>query len=127
MLFNKALARRSDNRLKQAGQTASKARLLSGPLLGLLESGDWDAGAAHANLMAQRLAAGIAARSPFVLAHPVEANAVFVRMPEEAHARLNALGWACYRFDDGSVRFVCSWATDPAAVDEVVEAIAGLG
>ena len=29
--------------------------------------------------------------------------------------------------DDGSVRFVCSWATDPAAVDEVVEAIAGLG
>ena len=127
VLFNKALARRLDNRLKQAGQTASKARLLSGPLLGLLESGDWDAGAAHANLMAQRLAAGIAARSPFVLAHPVEANAVFVRMPEEAHARLNALGWACYRFDDGSVRFVCSWATDPAAVDEVVEAIAGLG
>lgn len=127
VLFDKSLARRLDNRLKQAGQTASKARLLSGPLLGLLESGDWDAGAAHANLMAQRLAAGIAARSPFVLAHPVEANAVFVRMPEEAHARLNALGWACYRFDDGSVRFVCSWATDPAAVDEVVEAIAGLG
>ena len=127
VLFDKALARRLDNRLKQAGQTASKTRLLSGPMLGLLESGDWEAGGAHANLMAQRLAAGIATRSPFVLAHPVEANAVFLRMPPEAHARLNALGWACYGFDDGSVRFVCSWATQSAAVDELIEAIVGLG
>jgi threonine aldolase len=75
VLFDKSLARRLDNRLKQAGQTSSKTRLLSGPMLGLLESGDWESGGAHANLMAQRLAAGIAGRSPFVLAHPVEANA----------------------------------------------------
>ncbi|MEY4554910.1 MAG: hypothetical protein RL093_29, partial [Pseudomonadota bacterium] len=81
VMFDKSLARRIDNRLKQAGQTASKTRFLAAPILGLLESGDWEAGAAHANLMAQRLAAGIAARSAFVLAHPVEANAVFVRMP----------------------------------------------
>lgn len=126
VLFDKTLARRLDNRLKQAGQTASKTRLLSGPMLGLLESGDWEAGAAHANLMAQRLAAGIATRSAFVLAHPVEANTVFARMPAAAHQRLNALGWACYAFDDGSVRFVCSWATQQAAVDELIEAIVGL-
>ena len=126
VLFDKSLARRLDNRLKQAGQTASKARFLAAPFLGLLESNAWEAGAAHANLMAQRLAAGIAVRSPFVLAHPVEANAVFVRMPVKAHAALNDLGWACYRFDDGSVRFVCSWATQEGAVDEVIEAIAGL-
>ncbi len=47
VLFDKTLARRLDNRLKQAGQTASKTRLLSGPMLGLLESGDWEAGAAR--------------------------------------------------------------------------------
>lgn len=126
VLFDKSLARRLDNRLKQAGQTASKARFLAGPMLGLLESGDWEAGGAHANLMAQRLAEGVATRSRFVLAHPVEANAVFVRMPAEAHARLNAQGWACYAFDDGSVRFVCSWATTTEAVDELIEAVAGL-
>ncbi|WP_428149575.1 threonine aldolase family protein [Brevundimonas sp.] len=126
VMFDKSLARRVDNRLKQAGQTASKGRFLAGPFLGLLETNAWEDGAAHANLMAQRLAAGIAIRSPYVLAHPVEANAVFVRMPAKAHAKLNALGWACYRFDDGSVRFVCSWATEEAAVDEVIEAIAGL-
>lgn len=126
VLFNRALGRRLDNRLKQAGQTASKARFVAAPLLGLLESGEWETGAAHANLMAQKLAQGIVSRSPFTLAHPVEANAVFVRMPGEAHDRLNAAGWACYRFDDGSVRFVCSWATTDAAVEEVLEAIAGL-
>ena len=126
VMFDKSLARRVDNRLKQAGQTASKGRFLAAPFLGMLESNAWEDGAAHANLMAQRLAAGIATRSPYVLAHPVEANAVFVRMPAKAHAKLNALGWACYRFDDGSVRFVCSWATEAAAVDDVIEAIAGL-
>ncbi|WP_309628108.1 beta-eliminating lyase-related protein [Brevundimonas sp.] len=126
VMFDKSLARRVDNRLKQAGQTASKGRFLAAPFLGMLETNAWEDGAAHANLMAQRLAAGIATRSPYVLAHPVEANAVFVRMPAKAHAKLNSLGWACYRFDDGSVRFVCSWATGEAAVDEVIEAIAGL-
>ncbi len=126
VLFDKSLGRRLDNRLKQAGQTASKGRFLAGPFLGMLESNAWEDGAAHANLMAARLAEGIAIRSRFVLAHPVEANAVFVRMPVKAHARLNELGWACYRFDDGSVRFVCSWQTSEAAVDELLEAIAGL-
>lgn len=126
VLFDRRLARRLDNRLKQAGQTASKARFLAAPLLGLLESGAWEERAAHANRMARRLADAVDGRTRFALAHPAEANAVFVRMPEDAHERLQALGWACYRFDDGSVRFVCSWATTEAAVDELSEAMAGL-
>jgi threonine aldolase len=126
VMFDKTLARRIDNRLKQAGQTASKTRFLAAPFLGLLESNAWEDGAAHANLMAQRLAAGIAANTSFALGHPVEANAVFVRMPPRAHQRLNDMGWACYRFDDGSVRFVCSWATKEEAVDELLAAMATL-
>jgi threonine aldolase len=126
VLFDKSLARRLDNRLKQAGQTASKTRFLAAPLLGLLESGAWEARAAHANAMALRLATGIVGATPWVLAHAVEANAVFVRMPAAAHQALNAAGWACYRFDDGSVRFVCSWATTEAAVDELIAAVAAV-
>lgn len=126
VMFDRSLARRIDNRLKQAGQTASKARFLAAPFVGLLESGAWETGAAHANLMAQRLAEGVAVGTPFILAHPVEANAVFVRMPAEAHQRLNQMGWACYRFDDGSVRFVCSWATTEAAVDDLLRDMAKL-
>ena len=126
VVFDKSLTRRLDNRLKQAGQTASKSRFLAAPILGLLESGAWEGHAAHANLMAQRLAEGLAARTRYVLAHPVEANTVFVRMPPAHHARLNEAGWACYRFDDGSVRFVCSWATTEEAVLSLVEDMAAL-
>ncbi|MDO1559438.1 beta-eliminating lyase-related protein [Brevundimonas sp. 2R-24] len=127
VIFDRALARRIDNRLKQTGQVASKARFLSAPFLGLLESGAWVGHAAHANLMAQRLAEGVMAGTRYVLAHPVEANAVFVRMPARAHQKLNQMGWACHRFDDGSVRFVCSWATTEAAVDELIAAVAACG
>jgi len=123
VMFDRSLARRIDNRLKQAGQTASKARFLAAPLLGLLESEAWEGHAAHANLMARRLAEGVAASTPFALAHPVDANIVFLRMPAKVHERLNQAGWACYRFDDGSVRFVCSWQTTDAAVDELIAAL----
>jgi len=123
VMFEKSLSRRIDQRLKQAGQIASKARFLAAPFLGLLETNAWEDGAAHANRMAHRLAACITTRTAFTLAHPVEANAVFLRMPPPAHQRLNDMGWACYRFDDGSVRFVCSWATKEVAVDEMIEAI----
>jgi threonine aldolase len=126
VMFDRSLARRIDNRLKQSGQQASKARYLAAPLLGMLESREWEGGAAHANLMARRLAEGIATQTPFALAHPVEANAVFVRMPAKVHQALNAAGWACYRFDDGSVRFVCSWAASETAVDELLDAIVAL-
>ncbi|MBN8553180.1 MAG: low specificity L-threonine aldolase [Caulobacterales bacterium] len=126
VIFDKSLTRRMDNRLKQAGQTASKMRFLSAPILGLLESGAWDGHAAHANAAARALADGVLAHTRYVLAHPVDTNAVFVRMPAEHHRRLNERGWACYRFDDGSVRFVCSWATSEEAIRTLIEDMAGL-
>jgi threonine aldolase len=55
--------------------------------------------------------------------HPVEANGVFVEMDDERLAALHAAGWFVYRFLDGSVRFMCSWATTEAAVEEIGEAL----
>jgi len=127
VIFDKSLTRRIDNRLKQAGQTASKTRFLSAPILGLLESGAWEGYGVHANAAARALADGVLARTRYVLAHPVDANTVFVRMPAAHQKRLNEMGWACYRFDDGSVRFVCSWATSEDAVQALVEDMASLG
>jgi threonine aldolase len=60
---------------------------------------------------------------PFPLNHPVEANGVFVEMDEPTLERLRAAGWAVYRFTDGSVRFMCSWATTPEAVEELGAAL----
>jgi threonine aldolase len=115
VIFDRKLARRFDARLKQAGQLPSKGRFYAAPFIGMLESGAFTERAAHANAMAQRLAGLM----PFALRHPVEANAVFVEMDDPTLARLHAAGWFVYRFLDGSVRFMCSWATTPEAVDEL--------
>jgi threonine aldolase len=119
VLFDPALSRRFDARLKQAGQLPSKARFLSAPWIGMLESGAWIRHAAHANAMARRLAD----RMPYAIRHKVQANAVFADMPDAAHQRLLDQGWFVYRFTDGTVRFMCSWATTAAAVDELGEAL----
>ena len=44
-------------------------------------------------------------------------------MDEATQLRLEAAGWKANRVFDGSVRFMCSWATTPEAVDELVEAL----
>ena len=113
------LAKRFGARLKHGGQLISKARFLAAPWIGMLESGAWSTRAAHANAMARRLADHM----PFTVTHPVEANAVFVDMDEAAYGRLRQAGWSVYRFIDGSVRFMCSWATSEASVDELVETL----
>ena len=115
-------ARRFDARLKQAGQLPSKARFLAAPFVGMLEDGAITRHAAHANAMAARLAAGC----PFPRVHPVETNGVFVTMDEPTLKRLHAAGWFAYRFTDGTVRFMCSWATTAEAVDELIAALKGL-
>ena len=89
----------------------------------MLETNAWSHRAVHANAMAQKLAGILTERTPFALAHPVQANAVFVQMDEPALQRLREQGWFVYRFLDGSVRFMCSWATTEEAVEEIGEAL----
>ncbi|HEY8616484.1 beta-eliminating lyase-related protein [Phenylobacterium sp.] len=119
VIFDRDLARRFDARLKQSGQLPSKGRFYAAPFIGMLGSGAFVRHAAHANAMARRLAD----LTPFPIRHPVEANAVFVEMDDERLARLHAAGWFVYRFLDGSVRFMCSWATTPEAVDQLGETL----
>lgn len=118
-LLDKSLSRRFGARLKHGGQLVSKGRFLAAPWIGLLETGAWTTRAAHANAMAKRLAALM----PFKVTHPVEANAVFVDMDEATLQRLREAGWFVYRFIDGSVRFMCSWATTSESVDEIGAAL----
>lgn len=119
VLFDPALSRRFDARLKQAGQLPSKGRFYAAPWIGMAEGGALLTHAAHANAMAKALAA----LSPFPLTHPVEANAVFVAMDEPARLRLAAAGWFVHRFIDGSVRFMCSWATTRESVEAFAAAL----
>ncbi|MGH6909999.1 MAG: threonine aldolase family protein [Phenylobacterium sp.] len=122
VMFDRSLARRFDARLKQSGQLPSKGRFFAAPFVGMLEDGAFVRHAAHANAMARRLAEAM----PFKVTHPVEANGVFVEMDDATLVRLHASGWFVYRFLDGSVRFMCSWATTPEAVDSITETLKSL-
>ncbi|CAN5269017.1 low specificity L-threonine aldolase [soil metagenome] len=115
VIFDPAIAGRFDARLKQAGQLPSKGRYYAAPFIGMLEDGALMRHAAHANGMAQRLAQ----LAPQPILHPVESNAVFLDMGAEALEALLAKGWHVYRVGDGSVRFICSWATTSQAVEEI--------
>jgi threonine aldolase len=119
VLFDKALSRRFDARLKQAGQLPSKSRFLAAPWIGMLETGAWLERARHANAMARKLAELM----PFQIAHPVQASAVFAHMDDAALARLHAAGWEIDRFSDNTARFMCSWATTDEMVEEMGAAL----
>ena len=109
------LAHQFETRLKQTGQLAAKARFSSAQWVALLESGAWLSRAAHAN----RMAALLAGAAPFPCVYPVSTNVVFLDMTPAQYARLGELGWAALRYGNGAVRFMCSWATTEADIDEL--------
>ena len=118
VFFNRDLAREFDYRCKQAGQLASKMRLLSAGWVGVLESGAWLKHARHANDCATRLTQRLEKEAGLLPNHPVEANAAFIRMPDDLLAGLRARGWLLYGFiDSGVVRLMCSWRTTDADIE----------
>ena len=112
VFFRHELAREFDYRCKQAGQLASKMRYLAAPWVGLLESGALVSNAAHANRCAQLLSQELLSVRSIRLIHPVQANAVFVQLPEPLLQALHDAGWHFYTFiGSGHARFMCSWQT----------------
>ena len=124
VFFDRGLSEEFAWRCKQAGQLASKMRFLSAPWLGMLRGDAWLNHASHANRMAARLADGLCALPGVSLISPSEANGVFVDLPAPAAAALRDAGVVYYTFIGGGARFMCSWATSEAAVDELVALVA---
>lgn len=121
VFFDRKLSEDFAWRCKQAGQLASKMRFLSAPWLGMLEGDAWLRHAAHANAMAQRLAAGLAGIPAARLLFPVEANGVFVALPDSVQQGLRARGWRFYTFiAAGGARLMCAWDTQPESVDALL-------
>lgn len=124
VFFDRALAEGFDYRAKQGGQLASKMRFLAAPWAGLLADEVWLKNARHANAMARSLeeklrSAGLA------LAFPREANAVFVRLPNDIVERLHGRGWQFYQFFEPDLyRLMCSWATTEQEIKEFVADVA---
>jgi len=111
--------------LRQSLQLASKARFISAQLTALLTDSLWRRNAEHANAMARRLADGIAGLPNITLRWPVQSNAVFAALPNEAIRELQArYTFHVWDHTEGVVRWMTAFDTTPESVDAFVADIA---
>ncbi|WP_434600283.1 threonine aldolase family protein [Streptomyces sp. A5-4] len=109
---------------KLSMQLASKMRFVSVQLEAMLARDLWLRNARHANTMAQRLAAGVRGVGGVEILYPVQANAVFARLPHDVSERLQK-HYRFYFWDEsaGDVRWMCSFDTTEDDVDGFVQAL----
>jgi threonine aldolase len=112
---------------KQSMQLASKMRFVSAQFTALLSGDLWRTNAEHANRMAMRLAQGVAHLEGLTVAYPVEANAVFARIPPDVTQALQQQ-YPFYVWDEATdvVRWMTSFDTTEQDVDEFVALVAKL-
>jgi threonine aldolase len=113
-------------RRKRGGHLLSKMRFCSAQLEAYLADGLWLENARHANRMAARLAEGLAALPSARLRYPVEANEVFVELPEAAIGALAAAGFAFHRWRSAAsscLRLVTAFDTRALDVDAFIAAL----
>jgi threonine aldolase len=128
VFFDRTAARNMAERRKRAGHLLSKHRLLALQMQAFLANDCWLRLARHANAMADRLAAGLAAAGhPPVW--PVQANLVFIVLSKAVDARLRAAGARYYARrseslpagrvgpDQMLIRLVTSFATGDEEID----------
>ncbi|MBD5162489.1 MAG: threonine aldolase [Oscillibacter sp.] len=124
VIVNPALRPGFRNCMKQQGAMLAKGRLLGVQFEAVLRDGLYLELAAHANRLARRLAAGLAARGVPLLV-PAESNQVFPILPDAAvdALRESAAFEAERKLDGGRtcVRFVTAWHTADADVDALLE------
>jgi len=125
VFFDTALVRDFELRRKRAGHLLSKSRYAAAQLLTYVQTGLWRAHASRANRLAQRLAEAAGPR----LAHPVEANELFVALGAAGKTVLRAQGFGFYDWGAASgpaARFVVSWDQTPGSVDALCQAFKAL-
>ena len=125
VLVNDELRRDFRYHMKQRGALLAKGRLLGIQFARLFDRDDlWYRLGAQANAAAARLARGL--RDSGLPPRAAEANQVFVELPGDAAARLaTAVRFHVWsRGERGTlIRLVCSWATDDATVDRLIDEV----
>ncbi len=128
LFFRSELAAEFRYRRKRGGHLFSKMRFLSAQLLAYASDDLWRRNAEHANAMAARLVAGLAALPGAALAHPVQGNELFITLPEAVLGQMADAGAVFHRWggpESRTIRLVTAFDTEATAVDAVIEAAAG--
>jgi threonine aldolase len=109
---------------KQGMQLPSKMRFVSAQFHALLKNDLWKELAGNANDMAQLLKNELKGVKEIEIVHPVDANAVFAKVPKEMTEKLQEK-FFFYVWDEQKsiVRWMTHWATERKDVMEFVEAV----
>jgi threonine aldolase len=130
IFFRPELAKQMPYIRKRAAQLFSKTRFIAAQFHAYLDDDLWLGLARHANAMAARLAQGIEKSSVAELAWKNDTNEVFAIMEKELAERLQSAGARFYAWPTpndstmdppeghGMYRFVTSFCTDPAEIDQ---------
>ncbi|HEX4616161.1 MAG TPA: low specificity L-threonine aldolase, partial [Stellaceae bacterium] len=123
VVFSPDLADGLAVQLRRAGQVWSKMRFASAQLIAYVENGLWLEMARASN----RIAARIATTLHDVLATrrlaPIEANEIFLELPDGAMDALERDGFQFYRRSRTLARFVCRFDTTEAEADALAAAL----
>jgi threonine aldolase len=125
VFFNQSKVETFSYRRKRSGHLFSKMRFLSAQLQAYIKDNLWLRNATHANQMAAHLAAELSLLPGVKLCHPVEANEVFIQLPEAVIEGLFTKGFKFYRWDDEestTVRLVTAFNTRGEDVTALIEA-----
>ena len=106
VVFDPALAATLPYRRKRGGHLLSKMRFLSAQFEAYLKDDLWLRLASRANGAAARLAEGLAAVPGAVFRNPVEANEIFVTLPEPVIRGLEDDGFRFYRWPGEGARML---------------------
>jgi threonine aldolase len=120
VVFNSAIAEGLAVQLRRAGQVWSKMRFASAQLMAYIENGLWLRLATQSNRTAARIAAGI---DGVRLVAPVEANEIFLDLPDGVMDALEADGFQFYRRSATLARFVCRFDVTDSEADALVASL----
>lgn len=117
LVFNKELAKHIRYKQKQVLQLHSKTRFIAAQFSALLEGELWLKTALHANAMATLLSEKLSNIPKVQITKPVEANAVFAKIPADWNDALMAqFPFYVWQNEGNEVRLMCSWDT---TIDDV--------
>lgn len=106
-------------RAKRAGHMPAKMRYLAAQMSAYLQDDLWLGLADLANTSARKLKTVFQEAGQNDFAHPVDGNEVFVRLTDKLFSDLEQSNLKAYKWLDGSVRFVCNWATTDRQIDSL--------
>lgn len=124
IFFDRSFAEDYQTMRKQSLQLISKMRFIACQFIEYFKDDLWLENATHANSMAHYLAKELSQIAGITVQDP-DVNAVFVKMPKDVMERLMEK-YYCYEFAPQTVRLMCSFATQKAEVDKLVQTIKNL-